>query len=65
MCDWGWDISRGLGLETNNKIHNVQQNVGLFMVFNLDNHTLKPKQKWFEIPRIVKGVSMKGLMEIK
>ncbi len=52
-------------LETNNKICNVRQNVGLVMVFNLDSHVLKPKQGWFEILRIIKDVLMKGPMEIK
>jgi len=65
LCDWRWEVSKRLRLETNNKICNVRQNVGLVMVFNLDSHVLKPKQGWFEILRIIKDVLMKGPMEIK
>jgi hypothetical protein len=65
LRDWRWEVSKGLGLETNSKIHIVRQNVGLVMVFNLDSHVLKPKQGWFEILWIIKDVSMKGPMEIK
>jgi hypothetical protein len=30
----GWEVCRGLGLEANNKINNVQQNVGLVLIFS-------------------------------
>jgi hypothetical protein len=30
----GWEVCRGLRLEVNNKISNVQQNVGLVLIFS-------------------------------
>jgi hypothetical protein len=32
--DWEREIFRGLGLKANNKIYNVQHNIGLILVFN-------------------------------
>jgi hypothetical protein len=35
--DWGWEISRRLGLKLNNNIYNVRHNLGFTMVFS-DSH---------------------------
>jgi len=34
LHDWDLEICRGLGLQINNKICNVRQNVGLILIFN-------------------------------
>jgi hypothetical protein len=34
LCDWGWEVCKGLGLEIDNKICNVRQNVGFILIFN-------------------------------
>jgi hypothetical protein len=34
LRDCKWEISKGLGLEIDAKIRNVQQNISLVMVFN-------------------------------
>ncbi len=50
-----------MGLEANNKIHNVQKKIGLVIVFS----GYLCEQRWFEILETIEGASMKGPMEIQ
>jgi hypothetical protein len=45
LHDWGWKVSKELVLKINNKIHNVQQNVGFVLVL-MNNHINKDDLKF-------------------